>query len=380
MFPNLALLHPDFAASLLEYRISRLNGAHSKAQSHTPPYSGAMYPWESALTGIECTPVLATTGHREIHISGDISVAAQQYWNLTQDTEWLAHALPMIRDIADFWASKVVYNAETDEYWITDVVPPDEFSDHKNNSAYTNAVARISLKFAIEALTVLGKQNEIPKNYSEIAEKLRIPFNEELGIHSEYDGYGGHTIKQADVVLLGYPLQVPMPLDVRKNDLKYYAERTYSRGPAMTHAMHAVGWLELEDEERAAEAFNRSYANMRPPFKVWAETPSGGAVNFITGAGGFLQALWAGYMGVRIREGGIVVKPEFLPNEVNFVKIRGVGLLGAVIDLSFDGVVMEVLMRVRGNTELCVLGKRLDVVTPLAFNKKIYQQIDISRC
>lgn len=379
MFPTLALLHPSFAASLLEYRIRRLSGAYAKAKSYDPPYSGAMYPWESALTGIECTPVLATTGHREIHISGDISLAAQQYWNMTLDKAWLAHALPMLTGIADFWVSKAVYHPESDEYWITNVVPPDEFSDHKNNSVYTNSVARISLNVAMMSLAILGQGHLIPSNYSDIAAKLRVPFDETKRIHPEYDGYGGHKIKQADVVLLGYPLEVPMPADVRGNDLAYYAERTYSKGPAMTYAMHAVGWLELREEARAAEAFNRSHANMRPPFKVWAETPSGGAVNFITGAGGFLQALWAGYMGVRIREGGFVVRPA-LPVDIGFVRVRGIRTLGAVIDVSFDGRSVEILMRGKGSSDLCVGEKRLDVGAPLAFEKDVYPQIEVSRC
>jgi hypothetical protein len=34
---------------------------------------------------------------------------------------------------------------------------------------------------------------------------------------------------------------------------------------------------------RAIHFFNRGYANVHKPFNVWRETPTGGAVNFITG-------------------------------------------------------------------------------------------------
>ena len=378
MFPTLALLYPSYAASLLEYRIARLPGARTKARSYTPPYSGAMYPWESALTGIECTPIVATTGHREIHISGDISLAALQYWNMTRDKTWLEHALPMLQEIADFWVSKAEFHAETGEYWITNVVPPDEYSDHKNNSAYTNSVARISLNVAAMALGILGM--EVPAEYREIAERLRIPFDSTRRLHPEYDGYSGHKIKQADVVLLGYPLQVPMPADVRENDLAYYAERTYAKGPAMTYAMHAVGWLELGNTSMATEAFERSHANMRAPFKVWAETPSGGAVNFITGAGGFLQALWAGYASIRINEGGFTAGPVYLPEGLSFLKIRGIRTLGAVIDLSFDERVVVILLKKYGTTDLCVMGKRLIAGYPQTFNRKSHLHIEVAQC
>ena len=34
---------------------------------------------------------------------------------------------------------------------INDVIPPDEYHDHVNNSVYTNVIAQISLNFATEA-------------------------------------------------------------------------------------------------------------------------------------------------------------------------------------------------------------------------------------
>jgi hypothetical protein len=43
-----------------------------------------------------------------------------------------------------------------------------------------------------------------------LAEQLVILFDETLGIHPEYEGYPGDLIKQADVVLLHYPLQMDM--------------------------------------------------------------------------------------------------------------------------------------------------------------------------
>ena len=77
----------------------------------------------------------------------------------------------------------------------------------------------------------------------------------------------------------------------------------------MTWGMHAIGHLELGQEDEASELFNRSYLpyvqvtligvllffffaiSTQPPFYMWTEVPGGGgAVNFITGMGGFLQA------------------------------------------------------------------------------------------
>lgn len=41
-------------------------------------------------------------------------------------------------------------------------------------------------------------------------------------------------MKQADVVLLGFPLMHPMSADVRRNDLEMYEPVTALDGPAMT--------------------------------------------------------------------------------------------------------------------------------------------------
>jgi hypothetical protein len=55
--------------------------------------------------------------------------------------------------------------------------------------------------------------------------------------------------------------------------------------------MSSSSWLDIGEEAKAEELFYRSYQPyVRQPFKVWTEKQfSVGAVNFITGAAGFLQ-------------------------------------------------------------------------------------------
>lgn len=55
---------------------------------------------------------------------------------------------------------------------------------------------------------------------------------------------------------------------VRYNDLAFYENITDPNGPAMTHAMFAVGWLEVGEEKKAARSFLKNYANIQGPFKV----------------------------------------------------------------------------------------------------------------
>ena len=101
----------------------------------------------------------------------------------------------------------------------------------------------------------------------------------------------------------------------------------------MTWGIFATNWIELGEEAKAAEQFNRSYAPyVRPPFNIWTEVQNGvGAVNFVTGAGGFLQAIVSGYGGVRIKPDALEFKlPGFLPPTVDEMEIDGIQYLGSV--------------------------------------------------
>lgn len=110
----------------------------------------------------------------------------------------------------------------------------------------------------------------VPESWLDVARKIKIPFDLERNYHPEFDGYNPQqTIKQADVVLLGFPLMYVTDPIVRRNDLDIYENVTRPTGPAMTWSMHAIGHLELGDESRGAEMLNRSFQTyVVEPFKV----------------------------------------------------------------------------------------------------------------
>uniref|UniRef100_A0A3Q4HDF7 Protein-glucosylgalactosylhydroxylysine glucosidase n=1 Tax=Neolamprologus brichardi TaxID=32507 RepID=A0A3Q4HDF7_NEOBR len=88
---------------------------------------------------------------------------------------------------------------------------------------------------------------------------------------------------------------------VRRNDLEAYEPVTNPHGPAMTWGMFAIGWLELGEAEKAQLLLEKCFNNIQGPFQVWSESSDGsGAVNFLTGMGGFLQAVLFGYTGFRL--------------------------------------------------------------------------------
>jgi trehalose/maltose hydrolase-like predicted phosphorylase len=260
---------------------------------------------------------------------------------VTHDQQWLNEVgIPLITGIAEFWASRVTYDDVANDYVINAVMCPDEYHSNVNNSAFTNAVAKRNLEFASKVVP------SAPAIWSDIAQRLRIPYDTTLRYHPEYDGYNlSVTVKQADVILLGYPLMFNMTQEVRENDLVIYEPRTDPDGPAMTKAMFAIGWLELGNDRNASTSFRESYQNVREPFKVWTEYPSGdGAVNFITGMGGFLQAVIFGYGGLRLYPDEIRLNPK-LPENVTKLRVRGLHYRGNVIDLTIGAPESEICVK-----------------------------------
>ena len=286
-----------------------------------------MFPWESALTGSEVCPGEIYSDYEQ-HIIGDIAFAIKQLWMASGDQQWLEHqAFPVIRATAEFWASRAKYNDSKKAYVIYDVMPPDEDAEVVNNSAYTNTIAKMNLEFAYQVLP------NASESWKTIAQNVFNPFDSTNNYHPEYEGYNGMEVKQADVILLGFPLMVNMSLDVRRNDLSFYEPRTNPRGPAMTKSMFAINWLDVGDYARAATSFSESYVNAKEPFMVWTEgADGGGAVNFITGAGGFLQSVLFGYSGLRLLDDKhLQFKPMLLPGSTQ-VKFFGIDYHGNSIN------------------------------------------------
>lgn len=81
MYLPLLIFHPEMAKEFVEYRFNRLEAAKKNALAYG--YKGAMYPWESAISGEEETPVWALSGTFEHHITGDVAFAAWYYYLVT---------------------------------------------------------------------------------------------------------------------------------------------------------------------------------------------------------------------------------------------------------------------------------------------------------
>ncbi|XP_059190614.1 protein-glucosylgalactosylhydroxylysine glucosidase [Centropristis striata] len=348
MYPGIALFYPKLARAVLEYRVGTIDGAKDNAQKQG--FKGLKFPWESAVSGREVCPE-DIYGQQEIHINGDVTLAFQHYFHLTEDLSMFTEGqgAEVIYGVADYWVSRASWNPEDQMYHLLGVMPPDEYYYNVNNSVYTNAVAKFSLQFAVEMANLL--QHPAPKEWQEVAEHLKIPFDKESQYHPEFDGYiKGHPVKQADTVMLGYPLGLQMSTEIRRNDLEAYEPVTDPYGPAMTWGMFAIGWLELGEAEKAQRLLEKNFKNIQGPFQVWSESSDGsGAVNFLTGMGGFLQAVLFGYTGFRVQKDCLAFS-TLLPNDISELCIRGVNYLGSQMDWLLRKDEVCIILRKQGNS------------------------------
>jgi trehalose/maltose hydrolase-like predicted phosphorylase len=178
----------------------------------------------------------------EYHINNDIALAQWQYYEATGNVTWLReYGYPVLSAVADMWVSNV-YRVDSNTsdaytYQTFNLTDPDEFANNENNGAYTNAGIKVIMAAALSAAQIL----DVPVNASwvDVGDNIDVPVDPTSGIILEYTGFNGTTpVKQADVVLLTYPLEYPQsePLE----NLDYYAIHTSPNGPAMTYSNFAI--------------------------------------------------------------------------------------------------------------------------------------------
>ena len=323
MYPAVLVMHPELAKSMIEYRYQRLEQA--KRNAFAKGFKGAMYPWESAGSGAEETPVWALSGPFEHHITADVAIAAWNYFLVTRDTAWLREkGWPILKHTADFWASRVERNGPG-HYDINNVVAADEWAENVDNNAFTNAAAIANLRFATDAARILNIIAD--PDWQQVATNIPL-LHLDNGVTKEHATYHGEPIKQGDVNLLAYPLKTITEAAQIKKDLAYYETRVPDAGtPAMTQAVFALLYSRLGDAGKAAHWFKESYEPfLLPPFRVIAETKGGTNPYFATGAGGILQSVLMGFAGLDITDKGIRQISSTLPQGWKKLTVTGVGV------------------------------------------------------
>lgn len=292
---------PDHAKSFVNYRLY----THSQAKKNVPEgYEGAAYPWTSGRFG-NCTSTGPCLDY-EYHINVAVAYGA---WNMylsgSEDDTYLEDVvLPLLEDAAAFLSTYVAtYNETLDQYTTHNLTDPDEYANHVDNGAYTNAAIEELMKWASSVCDHFDRNCTLFT--SDILDKgMHLPTAAPDNVTLEYSGMNSSIeVKQADVVMLSYPLDSTLlSEDEARDNLNYYAAKQVSFGPAMTFPIFSAvsSKLSLTGCSSISYLLKSVEPYLRAPFAQFLEqnnddfATNGGthpAFPFLTAHGGILQAV-----------------------------------------------------------------------------------------
>ncbi|UUD36351.1 glycoside hydrolase family 65 protein [Mycoplasmopsis citelli] len=193
--PNYLFTNPKVVRNLLTYRYLGLQGARNKAKEikERPQESnleGAQFPWEMAWpTDGEVCPywgqadietgeqVPIASRRQEIHVSADVAYAINQYYQVTGDIEFMqSMGYEMIIDTAYFYTNRAEKQANG-QYYINDVMGPNEYKGNIDNSAYINKLAQINIELALKVINDLSATSEGKTLLQQIYQNIPYPIN-----------------------------------------------------------------------------------------------------------------------------------------------------------------------------------------------------------
>ncbi|MDA3793194.1 MAG: CBS domain-containing protein [Elusimicrobia bacterium] len=364
ILPFFIFTQPETARNMLLFRYNTLSQAKDRARDRG--FSGAMYPWESTVSGHEQTPRYAktvdgsigevTTQDFEHHITADVAYSIYQYYNITGDKKFIySYGAEIIFETAKFWASRAEYSEKDSLYHINNITGPDEFHVDVTDNAYTNYMAGWNLKYAAELYEQLKNTKTIKKltkkikvnnktasSWKDIGEKIALSRSATYDIINQFNGYlrkkdykarnydmnflpeipryyeyigleKTRMIKQPDVLALFHLFPDNFSFKEKLLNYNYYIYRTIHKS-SLSYCFHSILAAELEDSLRA-------YIFFRAAAFIDLEDIAGNTDEGIHAAslGGVWQALIFGFAGLRANKDGLKIRPR-LPGTITNIK------------------------------------------------------------
>jgi alpha,alpha-trehalose phosphorylase len=215
VLPVLTYTVPKAAADALRWRHATLGLARERAEMLG--LAGAAFPWRT-IHGEECSGYWPA-GTAAFHVNADIADAVIRYYDATNDAEFSAEAgLELLVETARLWRS-LGHHDIAGRFRIDGVTGPDEYSAIADNNIYTNLMAQRNLLSAADAAArhpdtakSLGVDTEEIASWRDAAGSMYIPFDPQLGVHPQAEGFTGHQVWDFDSVPEDhYPLLLHYP-------------------------------------------------------------------------------------------------------------------------------------------------------------------------
>ncbi len=322
VLPILTYTAPDMARAALCWRHSTLELARKRARELG--LRGAAFPWRT-IHGEECSGYWPA-GTAAFHVNADIADAVRRYVLATDDQDFEREAgVELLVETARLWAS-LGHRSSDGDFRIDGVTGPDEYSALADNNVYTNLMAQSNLRAAADAAErhphtaqQLGVEGEEIGAWRDAAERMRVPYDEQLGVHPQdedftaherwdfentpaedyplplhrpyFDIYRKQVVKQADLVMALFLRGDAFTAEEKRRDFEYYEALTV-RDSSLSAAMQAVvaaevGHLELAYDyvtEAALMDLNDLERNVRDGLHM--ASLCGAVIAVIAGLGG----------------------------------------------------------------------------------------------
>jgi len=336
----LGIANPSVAKNLLMFRYQTLEQAKENAKKLG--LSGALYPMVT-FDGQECHNEWEIT-FEEIHRNGAIAYAIFNYVTYTGDTDFLTrYGFEMLLELSRFWASRVHESEQRKSFVIHGVTGPNEYENNVNNNWYTNRIAKWTLEYTVSVVKTYGallekcySDDEI-KRFSEIAERMYLPYDSERQVFVQHDTFLDKAltpaayidpaqrpinhhwswdrilrscfIKQADVLQGVFFLEDTFSNDVIRRNFEFYEPMTVHES-SLSAGLHAVIAAWIGHTEQAWELMLR--AVRLDLDDVNRDTSDG--LHITAMSGGWL-AVVKGFAGMKTANGTLQFDPV-LPKEL----------------------------------------------------------------
>jgi alpha,alpha-trehalose phosphorylase len=354
VLPVLTHTTPSAAADVLRWRHGTLAMALDRAKQLG--LKGAAFPWRT-INGEECSGYWPA-GTAAFHINADVADALARHVAATGDVELEREiGVDLLVQTARLWMS-LGHRTFDGQFRIDGVTGPDEYSAIADNNVFTNLMAARNLRAAADVVVRhpdLGALLEVvPEEaaaWRDAAAAMHVPFDEELGVHPQSEGFTKHSswdfagtgadqyplmlhfpyfqlyrhqvVKQADLLLAMQLCGEAFTPEQKRRNVDYYEPLTV-RDSSLSSATQAVlaaevGYLSLA-YDYAAEALLMDLRDLHHN--------TAGGLHMASLAGGW-TALVSGFGGMRDEGGRLSFSPG-LPEGLDrlaFRIVRGDGVL-----------------------------------------------------
>ncbi|TAQ88312.1 hypothetical protein B7494_g3361 [Chlorociboria aeruginascens] len=340
MAPGLNLAYPNWSKQISNFRVKQHEQALANAAFNGFPNGSALYSWTAGRYG-NCTGTGPCKDY-EYHLNYDIVFNLFQQYNITNNQTWFNNGPRQVIESAAIMTGDLLkFNETTGTYWLHNMTDPDEYANNVDNGAFTISSAAELLK-EVNALR-LSEGQSVNETWQDQYEKIAFP-KSSSSITLEYETMNNSVaVKQADVVLLTYPLDYSdnYTADTKLLDLDYYANKQSPNGPAMTYSVFAVNANALSPSGCSAYTYtlNGFLPYLRGPWYQFSEQAvddvllngnTNPAFPFLTGHGGANQVVPFGFLGIRTDQPVLYINPS-LPPQLTHVKVRTFYYAGATL-------------------------------------------------